>query len=162
MQFPATAGTNGRPASRSRSVGARSELESLRATCRSQALRIDARGQAVCALRGAAALKAENADLRTERHRLRSGRHGARAPAAVSTPVRPAAVRLPCDARAPGAARIVVAQGLGDRGAAGVLHRAQLLVSELVSNSVGHSGAGAEDAVIVRVGLTRALVRLEV
>src|SRR3954468_1445265 len=75
MQFPATAGTNGRPASRSRSVGARSELESLRATCRSQALRIDARGQAVCALRrGAAALKAENADLRTERDRLRSGR----------------------------------------------------------------------------------------
>jgi hypothetical protein len=163
MQFPTTAGPNGRPASRSRSVGARSELESLRATCRSQALRIDARGQAVCALRrGAAALKAENADLRTERDRLRSGRRGARAPAAVSTPVRPAAVRLPCDGRAPGAARIVVAQGLCDRGAAGVLHRAQRLVSELVSNSVGRSGAGAEDAVIVGVGLTRTLVRLEV
>src|SRR3954466_8420542 len=114
MQFPATAGTNGRPASRSRSVGARSELESLRATCRAQALRIDARGRAVCALRrGAAALKAENADLRTERDRLGGGRRGARAPAAVSTPVRPAAVRLPCDGRAPGAARIVVPPGLG-------------------------------------------------
>jgi anti-sigma regulatory factor (Ser/Thr protein kinase) len=164
MQFPDTAGTNGRPASRSRPVGAaRSELDRLRATCRSQALTIDALGQAVCALRrGAAALKAENADLRTERDRLRSGRRGARAPAVVSTPARPLAVRLPCDVRAPGAARIVVAQGLGDRVAAGVLQSAQLLVSELVSNSVRHSGAGAEDAVIVRVGLSRTLVRLEV
>jgi two-component sensor histidine kinase len=38
----------------------------------------------------------------------------------------------------------------------------QLLVSELVTNSVRHSGAGPEDAVIVGVGLSPALVRLEV
>jgi anti-sigma regulatory factor (Ser/Thr protein kinase) len=72
------------------------------------------------------------------------------------------AVRLPCDARAPGAARIVVAQRLHDRIAAGVLERAQLVVSELVTNSVRHSGTGRADAVIVRVSLSRTMVRLEV
>jgi hypothetical protein len=43
-----------------------------------------------------------------------------------------------------------------------VLERAQLLVSELVTNSVLHSRAGREDAVIIRVLLSRTMVRLEV
>jgi serine/threonine-protein kinase RsbW len=161
MQFPDTAGTTGRPAPPPRPVAARSELDRLRATCRSQALTIDALGAAVSALRaGAEGLKADNAELRAECARLGSARRG-RGRArfhADATPV----VRLPCDARAPGAARIVVAQSLRDRVAADVLERAQLLVTELVTNSVRHSGARPEDAVIVRVSLGRTTVRLEV
>src|SRR4051812_46955910 len=69
---------------------------------------------------------------------------------------------LPGDARAPGAARTLVAQRLRERVVAAVLDSAQLLVSELVTNSVLHSGAGPEDAVIVRVGLAPSIVCLEV
>src|SRR3954447_13274323 len=69
---------------------------------------------------------------------------------------------LPGDARAPRGARIVVAPRLHDRVAACVLERAELVVSELVTNSVRHSGTGRADAVIVRVSLSRTMVRLEV
>jgi len=72
------------------------------------------------------------------------------------------AVRLPCDVHAPGAARLVVAQRLRDRVAAGVLDNAQLVVSELVTNSVRHSGARVTDAVVLRVEFTRTVVRVEV
>src|SRR4051812_13326087 len=156
MQFPDTDGANGRPTLRPRHAGARLGPDELRATCRTQALKIEALGQAVSALRrGAVTLKAENAELRAACARPGSGRVRAAAGALSS-------VRLPCDVRAPGAARIVVAQRLQNRVAAGVLERAQLLVSELVTNSVRHSGAGREDAVLVRVLLSRAMIRLEV
>src|SRR3954471_7545596 len=120
MQFPERAEANGRLALPPRRVRAGSELDQLRARCRSQALTIDALGGAVSALRrGAAALKAENAELRAECDRLRNGgRARARVRRAAGAAL---AVRLPCDARAPGAARIVVADRLGDRVAAGVL-----------------------------------------
>src|SRR4051794_12361131 len=155
MQVPDTA-ANGRPAAPPCGVGARSELDELRSLCRAQALRIDALAQAVATLRrGAAALKAENAELRAERG-------GARAGERRLDGGRVLGVRLPCDARAPGAARIVVAQRLRDRVTAGVLESTRLLVSELVTNSVLHSGAGPEDAVIVGVGLSPAHVRVEV
>src|SRR4051794_13162606 len=154
MQVPDTARANGRPTPRPRHAGEYSELEELRATCRAQALEIEALGQGVSALRrGVVALEAENAELRAACDRPGSGRP--RAGAVV-------AVRLPCDARAPGAARIVVAERLHDRVAADVLERAQLLVSELVTNSVCHSGAGPKDPVLVRVLLSRTVVRLEV
>jgi signal transduction histidine kinase len=160
MQSPDTAGANGRPASRSEQLGGRPELDRLRAICRSQALMIDALGEAMSALRrGAAALKAENAELRADPDRLRGSRRGRATGRDMGAAL---AVRLPCDVRAPGAARIVVAHCLRGRVAAGVLDSAQLLVSELVTNSVRHSGAGAADGVIVRVQFTRTLVRLEV
>src|SRR4051812_42765999 len=99
MQSPDMAGANGRPASLPRRLGARSQLDELRATGRTQAHAIDALGPEVCALRRrAAALTAENAELRAARDRPGRGR----GPAAAL------AVCLPCDARAPGAARIVV------------------------------------------------------
>jgi anti-sigma regulatory factor (Ser/Thr protein kinase) len=133
----------------------------LRATCRSQALTIDWLGEAVSTLRrGAAALKAENADLRAEQQR-RSGHRG-RARASGRPDGAAVAVRLPCDERAPAAARSVVAQCLSERVAADVRENAQLVVSELVSNGVLHSGACAADALVVRVGLSRTMVRLEV
>jgi serine/threonine-protein kinase RsbW len=70
-------------------------------------------------------------------------------------------VSLPLDARAPGAARIVVAS-LRGRVPASVLDTAQLLVTELVTNSVRHSGASAAARVVVRVRLTDSMLRLEV
>jgi anti-sigma regulatory factor (Ser/Thr protein kinase) len=69
---------------------------------------------------------------------------------------------VPLDARAPGAARIVVAECLRDRVEASVLERARLVVSELVTNGVRHGGASAPGVVVVRVGLTETMVRVEV
>jgi hypothetical protein len=86
MQSPHTALADGRAPSVPRQVGVRSELGALPATCRSRGLVIDALGEAVSALCRAAALKAENADLRTEHDRLRSGRRmGVRATGGVDT-----------------------------------------------------------------------------
>jgi anti-sigma regulatory factor (Ser/Thr protein kinase) len=66
------------------------------------------------------------------------------------------------DLRAPGVARTVVARCLADHVASSVLDNAQLLVSELVSNSVLHSGAPEGDQVVVRVHLWPDACRLEV
>jgi anti-sigma regulatory factor (Ser/Thr protein kinase) len=161
MQSPNTARTNGRAPSAPRHTDQRAELDGLRATCRSQALAIEALGEAVSTLRrGAAALKAENTDLRAE-HQRRSGHRGrARATGRPDGPA--VAVRLTCDVRAPAAARSVVAQCLRGRVAADVLENAQLVVSELVTNGVLHSGACATDALVVRVALSRTMVRVEV
>lgn len=64
--------------------------------------------------------------------------------------------------QAPGAARVVVANCLGDRVATSVFRDAQLLVSELVTNSVRHSGVPAGSEVIVSVDMTPGMVRLDV
>jgi anti-sigma regulatory factor (Ser/Thr protein kinase) len=165
MQFPERAGANGRPASLPRRVGARSEQDELRASCRSQALTIAALEEPVSSLpRGAAALKAtaENVERGAKRDRPGGGRRGGAGAGGRRDAGAPLALRLPCDARAPGAARIFVADALGGRVAAGVLESAQLLVSELVTNSVRHSGADPADGVIVRVSATRTIVRLEI
>ena len=69
-------------------------------------------------------------------------------------------VRLPLDVRAPGAARIVVGR-LRGRVPALVLEDALLVVSELVTNGVCHSGE-CDGAIVVRVELTATMVRLEV
>src|SRR5690348_8952065 len=71
-------------------------------------------------------------------------------------------VHVPLDARAPATARSLLAPWLRDRVAADVLDSVQLLLSELVSNSVRHSGASAGEPAVVRVRLTRDTVRLEV
>jgi serine/threonine-protein kinase RsbW len=73
-----------------------------------------------------------------------------------------AEVRLACDVHAPAAARAAVSGSLRDRAPTAALQDAQLLVSELVSNSVRHSGASADEAVMLRIGLTPTMVRLEV
>src|SRR3954464_13973247 len=71
-------------------------------------------------------------------------------------------VHVRCDQRAPGAARSLIAPWLGERVAAAVLETAQLLISELVTNSVRHSGAGQTDLALVRVRLTHDTLGLEV
>src|SRR4051812_5737304 len=104
MQVPDTA--NGRPAAQPRRVDTRSELDELRSPCRAQAPKSGALAQALSTLRrGAAALKADNAELRADRERPRRGR--ARAGERRLDGGRALGVRLPCDERAPGAARIV-------------------------------------------------------
>jgi anti-sigma regulatory factor (Ser/Thr protein kinase) len=155
----AVAGNGRRPATAER-VSARSELDGLRATCRRQAHVIDALGQAVSTLRsGAAALKAENVELRAENDRVRRGAARARAGGRVGDALD---VHVPLDVRAPGAARIVVAECLRGRVAASVLESASLVVSELVTNSVRHGGASAAGVVVVRVWLTETMVGVEV
>jgi serine/threonine-protein kinase RsbW len=56
----------------------------------------------------------------------------------------------------------VVAACVGERVPRAMLDDAQLLISELVTNSLCHSGASAGDDVVVRVALTRSTLRLEV
>ena len=153
---------NGRPSSVEPSEST-SELDGLRAECRRQAKAIGALSDAVGSLRrGAQALKAENAELRADSDRVRRQRRaGARANGHGVGGDRVEA-RLALDVQAPGAARVVVADCLGDRVAASVFRDAQLLVSELVTNSVRHSGVPAGSEVIVSVDLTPGMVRLDV
>jgi anti-sigma regulatory factor (Ser/Thr protein kinase) len=159
MQSDQNSTGNGRPSSVEASDSA-SELDGLRAECRRQAMAIGALSDAVGGLRrGAQALKAENAELRADADRAR--RADARANGHGAGGERTEA-RLALDVHAPGAARVVVANCLGDRVAASVFHDAQLLVSELVTNSVRHSGMPAGSEVIVSVDLTPGMMRLDV
>jgi len=163
MQSDQSSSGNGRPSSAEPSEST-SELDWLRAECRRQAQAIGALSDAVGGLRrGARALKAENAELRAESDRVerRRGPVGARVNGRVDGGERVEA-RLVLDMRAPGAARVVVADCLGDRVASSVFHDAQLLVSELVTNSVRHSGVPAGSEVIVSVSLTPGMVRVDV
>jgi anti-sigma regulatory factor (Ser/Thr protein kinase) len=127
----------------------------LRAACRRQAAVIGALVRAVGDLRsGASALKAENAELRSERRRLH--RRGA----GVRTHWSEARVRLDLDA--PAAARRAVAAALADRVAAPVIERAKLTISELITNSVRHSGVPEGAYAVVRLYLTDERLRLAV
>jgi anti-sigma regulatory factor (Ser/Thr protein kinase) len=74
----------------------------------------------------------------------------------------PAEVTIPIGVQAPRVARSAVAQWLADHVAPSLLDTALLLVSELVSNSVRHSGVPEGEDVVVRVHLWRDGFRLEV
>ena len=112
--------------------------------------------------RGAAALKAENRQLRAELadRRPMAGRRGGDAP--VRDLGELAEIELPAGAGAPGAARMVTAHCLTGLVAPRVLHDAELLVSELVTNSLDHGQLGEHDTVLVRVYLTAKRLRLEI
>jgi len=141
-----------------------SELERLRATCRRQATQIDTLTEVVSTFRrGARALKAENHELRAASARLHAPRRfRSGTNERVGEGAELAEVAIPLGIEAPGVARGVLAGCLADRVASYVLENAQLLVSELVSNSVRHSGAPDGEDVIVRVQLWRDVCRLEV
>jgi anti-sigma regulatory factor (Ser/Thr protein kinase) len=136
--------------------------EELQAKCQRQAIVIERLGEALSTFeRGARALKAENSELRAENDRLRHHRRP------ESRPDRrdgggPAEVAIPLDVQAPGVARSVVAEWLTGQVAPSVLDTALLLVSELVTNSVRHSGVPEGEDVVVRVDLWRDGCRLEV
>ena len=148
--------SNGRRLSPAASVGASSELDGLRLACRRQASVIEGLRAGASNLRsGAVALRAENVELRSANERM--GRQGGDGAAREGDALEAC---VPLDARAPGAARIVVGR-LRSRVPALVLEDALLVVSELVTNSVRHSGA-SDGAIVVRVELTGTMVRLEV
>ena len=137
-----------------------SQISRLRDTCRRQALALDKQSDIITLLRtGGRALKAENADLRGENARLRAA---PATPALVNEDRSELGVaRLTLDEGAPRAARHRVADCVGEHVTPAVLADAKLLISEMVSNSVRHSAAAGQ-AVVVRVGVERALLRLEV
>jgi anti-sigma regulatory factor (Ser/Thr protein kinase) len=113
--------------------------------------------------RGAAALKAENRELRAEiagLERERAGRHSGDAPIRELT--RLAEIALPTGSRAPGAARMVVDHCLSGLVTQQVLDDAELLVSELVTNSLDHGELGDDDSVLVSVYLATDRLRLEI
>ena len=70
------------------------------------------------------------------------------------------AMELPAEPHSAKVARDAIAGLDGHLG--NVFGDVVLLISELVTNSVRHSGAGCEDAVIVRVHFTDTMLRLEV
>src|SRR4051794_36137271 len=150
---------NGRTVERD---GASAEIARLRATCRRQAWAIETMTRVLANLRtGVAALKAENAELRASHGRagnLRSAADVGWTPDAGEC----VEAWVPLDARAPGAARLVVGRVLGERCAAVVLERAKLVMSELVTNSVRHSGGAAGEGVVFRVCLVPGGFRFEV
>jgi serine/threonine-protein kinase RsbW len=139
---------------------ASAELDDLRATCQRQARVIDALTGAVMTLRtGATALKVENAELRADLDRQHGRRRQSRT---VATEAEAVEVRVALDVHAPAAARAAVTGALRDRVPAAVLEHAQLLVSELATNSVLHSGAIPGDDLVLRVQPSKTTVRLEV
>jgi anti-sigma regulatory factor (Ser/Thr protein kinase) len=71
-------------------------------------------------------------------------------------------VAIPLGVRAPGVARSVVARCLAEYVAPSMLETLLLLVSELVTNSVRHSGAAEGEDIVVRVHVWRGMCRLEV
>ena len=149
MKHDRTATTNGQPASASDGLRARAELEGMQAQCRQQAVVIDALSEAVSTFRrGANALKAEDAELRAEIAGLHDGPGspaGAAGPWADGEHVE---VVVALDARAPGAARDLVARSLERRVAASALECGQLLASELVTNSLQHTATAAGEVIV--------------
>jgi anti-sigma regulatory factor (Ser/Thr protein kinase) len=70
--------------------------------------------------------------------------------------------RVGLDTGAPAVARAAVADRLKNAVAAAALADARLVVSELVTNSVCHSGASTDEALTLRVELSASMLRLEV
>ena len=163
MKSDQTALANGRNPLASDASGADPASRELQAKCRHQEMVIDTLGEALSAFeRGARALKAENSALRTENDRLRRRPRLASRPDGHVDGGEPAEVAIPVGAQAPGVARGFIAQSLADHVAPAVLEAALLLVSELVSNSVRHSGVPEGEDLMVGVLLWREGCRLEV
>lgn len=163
MQLEQTGSTNGRRSPSCDPAGESSELEALRATSRRQVIALDTLSEAVSNFqRAAKALKAENAELRADNERMRVQRLPALPSNRGVEMGQPLEVVVAADMGAPCAARQVVARYLGDRVAPSVFDNAQLLISELVTNSVRHSGVVAGEQLTVRVDLAQTWCRVEV
>jgi serine/threonine-protein kinase RsbW len=131
-------------------------VEELRATCHRQTLVIDKLSDAISALRSdVSTLEGENATLREDNLCLPAMALGRPEPEMIEAV-------LPLDVQAPSSARFVVADFLRGRLPPRMVETAQLILSELVSNSLRHNAAPKDQAVVVRVALDRGTWRLEV
>jgi anti-sigma regulatory factor (Ser/Thr protein kinase) len=114
--------------------------------------------------RGVAALRAENEQLRLELERVQSAAHmgngGSRDGALLAGDL--TQLVIPADRRAPASARTLLDFCVGSLLDARVLSDAQLLVSELVTNSLVHGGIGDHDAIVVRISLDSETLQIEV
>jgi anti-sigma regulatory factor (Ser/Thr protein kinase) len=112
---------------------------------------------------GAAALKAENHELRVEIAGLQPA---TASPGGGVAPIHQfgklAEVPLPTGSAAPGAARVVIAHCLTGLVSQRILSDVALLVSELVTNSLVHGELQDGDTVVVRVYLAADTLRVEV
>jgi signal transduction histidine kinase len=162
MQTEGSTSTNGRVAVSSFGRSDRSEIDGLRLTIRRQASVIDSLGGMLSNFRaGTSALRAENAELRAANARMREVVDCAPTATSAET-LETTELRLASDVHAPAASRTLVARSLTDRVPQSVLEQAQLVASELTTNSVRHSGAQAGDVLKLRLELSPTEVRIEV
>src|SRR4051794_17739601 len=155
--------TNGRPPALEPRSAQPDLVARLNAMCRRHELVIDALAQRCATLRrGAAALKAENTELRVELARIGRRETRSACPSSGTFALAPCEVALPAEPRAAGAARTAIVHWLERRVPARILKDAELLVSELVTNSVRHAGITPIDVVRVGVELAPDALRLEV
>lgn len=139
--------------------GIDSHVDALEATCRRQAQEIQTLAETASVFRkGAHSLSVENARLRGQVGSMRALAAHARTPA-LDTDVTEA--RLLLDVRSPGTARAIVIEFLRDRVPHGLLDRAKLIVSELVTASVNQRDAPADRFVVLRIESSPTTVRLE-
>lgn len=138
------------------------ELQRLRVAAKRQAIVIATLSEAVSNFhRGVQAMRAENAELRAEREDLRdrlavSPSQASRADDEVVEQA------ISAGPQAPATARRVITAALAERVSEPVLANARLVISELVTNSVRHSGMPAGDEVVVRLRMWRDHCRFEV
>jgi hypothetical protein len=165
---PAGSSSNGgRPAgqlARVREAGSRLESADARGAERRREATIEGLTVALGRLRrGAAALKAENHQLRADvAEARRAASDGRRREGVLRDAGKLAEIAVPAGARAPRAARIVIAHCLAGLVAPRILRDAQLLATELVTNSVRHAELDDRDGVIVRVYIAADVLRLEI
>ena len=140
----------------------RTELERLRVATRRQALVIATLSEAVSNFhRGVQAMRAENAELRAEAEELRD-RLTASSPRTSRADDELVEQAIEAGPNAPATARRVVTTALAERVPEPVLANARLVASELVTNSVRHSGIRAGDDVVVRLRMWKDRCRFEV
>jgi anti-sigma regulatory factor (Ser/Thr protein kinase) len=143
---------NGRPPALQPMRGRRHEAVISLLTQRCEALR-----------QGAAALKAENAELRLELRRLARSRTPSQWPGWSVDALSSWEVAVPAGPKACGAARIALADWLAPRVPQRVLEDAQLVASELVTNSVLHADVEpTTNLVYVGVEIGAGVLRLHV
>jgi anti-sigma regulatory factor (Ser/Thr protein kinase) len=112
--------------------------------------------------RGSSALTAENHQLRAQIAQLQPAVSSRRSGDAAIQFGELAEIALPTGSGAPGAARKVLAHCFTGLVSQQILTDAELLVSELVTNSVQHGELDSDDTVLVRILLAAESLRVEV